>query len=452
MKYELKSMSREVLDTLSTVTIMASPFYPYNKPLDEISEKLIKDLSLKDSPHIMIATKWFVHNVCRTLVNRGKAMSVRLKTGYWKANYCGIGYKGVRSVITAAEAAGLIDIYKGFKPAPGQGEGQCTVVLFKPPLTELLKDMSTELYTNTEEAKLLDDLIIVRDRTTKEVIDNSCIPDLDNKRQQMQTYNDAIADNIKYNGEPIAKIEYFRSFSGDATSGGRLYVHGGGVQSVSQRVRNQLLTIQDESVVELDYSSNHPNILYEYAAQDNPVVKKITGYNFKPYAANLGFVTVDQHMVTLHQIEYKLPEYDPVKNLAKKTLLVCLNAKGKQEAINSVSYAISKDRSKSQGEKEFVGIGLVDTKRVVEALDDHNYIISDKFFIDKGVTLQYIDSEIAMKVIQYMIQSGESILSYHDSFIVRQSAEALLRHAMQAAWKDFLKDDFYCHVAKKVFI
>lgn len=48
-----------------------------------------------------------------------------------------------------------------------------------------------------------------------------------------------------------------------------------------------------------------------------------------------------------------------------------------------------------------------------------------------------------------MIQKGHTILGYHDSALVKQSAAIDLKEAMIGAWKRVLGDDTYCKIEEK---
>lgn len=59
---------------------------------------------------------------------------------------------------------------------------------------------------------------------------------------------------------------------------------------------------------------------------------------------------------------------------------------------------------------------------------------------DRGVVLQKYDSDVMISVIDTMIQKGHSILCYHDSALVKKSAEFDLYEAMVQGWRDVFGD------------
>ena len=86
---------------------------------------------------------------------------------------------------------------------------------------------------------------------------------------------------------------------------------------------------------------------------------------------------------------------------------------------------------------------------MLDAVQEHNDWIAEKFFSDQGVFLQNTDSKIMMEVVDTMIQKGYTILTYHDSAIVKSSGEDDLRDAMLQAWKTVLGDTTFCKIDKK---
>lgn len=448
--YEIKGLNRLELDELLVVTVLADPFFDNNKALQPFI-KSFKDV-VGSSVSSEAAIKWFVTNVARTTRNKGTALSVKLSRGYWSGNDCGIGYRGVKSLVDWLEENGYVDIYRGFtefwKPVK-ERRSQSTILKFKEPLLELFVSVPLHLFVK---AGTLENEIVNRSRETKELLSTRSIRNVKEARNKMKEYNKSLSEaDIKFKGEPVATVEYFRSFSGDSDSGGRLYVNGGGIQLVAERFRSKYLTFNDEPVVELDYSSNHPNILYEYKELDSEIcLRKMLGEDFKPYDADLHFVDVDEIEVANHKTEFGIKEYCPLRNLCKIALLVSLNCGSILSAAQALRNEIYKDRKSNKEDQKFVGIiGSVNTRKVCMAISEHNYVISEYFFRDEGISLQNIDSEIALGVVDALIQNGETVLCYHDSFIVREGAESLLRAAMRESWSNFIGGDKFCKIDKK---
>lgn len=448
MEYQLKDLTEEEMSGIRVRTLKSSPYYHKNKALEGVVAYVKSIHPSKNDA----ASRWFVTNVSKVLRNKGKAMTVKLDTSYWTNNICGIGIRGVRALLNTLSEGGYIDLYIGYteywKPKTSR-KSFPSVVVFKDKLLALFQDMPLHLFVKRG---ILEEEIVLRDRKTKEKKSTRVIRNVREERERMKDYNVSLAEaDIKYAGETIATVEYFRSFTGPE-EGGRLYVHGGGVQLVPEKYRSKWLTFNDEPVVELDYSSNHPNILYEkFEATTGFDLDQYLEEDFKPYGAEVDFLEVDEVAIEKHKIKHSLSSYDPVRELCKVALLVSINSTDRDSANQGLRNEIYQDRYHTKEEnKKFVGLpNTINTDLLCHTIRNHNYLIGDYFFTDYGVTLQYIDSQIALRVVDTMIQNGETVLCYHDSFIVRKGAEDILRAAMHEAWRHILGNDKYCKVDKK---
>lgn len=448
MRFKLVDLDRLVVDSLVVRTYKSRPFRENTKKHKPLLSSLLKEYTPRRSDGV----KWFVTQCLYARACGAEAMSVMLKSSYWSGNACGIGAKQVSKFIDWLEENEYIDIYVGYKQHwKGNGEGQRTILLFKDKLLLLLNECGVDV-----KRPPLDELIVCKDRKTKEPKSYHSTKHMVKEREDMLRYNRSLNNvEITFCGKPVATVEYFRSFVDDHTKGGRLYVNGGGIQLIAGRHRAKYLRFNGSPVVELDYSSNHPNILYEYKRLDwidngnEMAFEKVLGDDFKPYAVSLPFLTIDTMLLAKHRIAIDNPNYDPVRNLTKYMLLICLNSRDESTAYHAIRNELAYDKKLVDTERQYHGIvGSVDIKRCVGALKEHNVFIQDKFFSDVGVSLQKVDSEIAMKVIDKVLQQDYTLLCYHDSFIVEQAAEDLLRQAMKEAWKEQIGDNVFCTVSK----
>ncbi len=72
---------------------------------------------------------------------------------------------------------------------------------------------------------------------------------------KMNEYNQSLsAVQIEFMGEPLPLVEYKRSFSGDLFHGGRLFVHGGGIQLLPEEYRLEHITINGEKQTKIENS------------------------------------------------------------------------------------------------------------------------------------------------------------------------------------------------------
>jgi hypothetical protein len=398
--------------------------------------------------------KWFVSNTARALKKNAKGFRVSLDHKPYTASMQGIGFRGVNSFLKFLEEKSFIDIYRGFviewkivdgKRMPERTMSSC--VVFRKRMIDMWDITTTpDLWKEVEDAACVE----VKDRKTKEIMSTKGKKGIAEVRTKMIQFNETLQGaDIKFKGERIADVEYKRIFLDSMHIAGRIYAQGGGVQILPQRLRSEYLTIDDEEVVELDYSAIHPSICYQVlCSYDGFNVRDVLGDDFSPYGADLSFLDVDQSKVEQKErITGKV--HNPVRNLVKLAILIGMNSVDLKQAVGGLSGKIASDSKKEVRDQEFYGIGKIHCQSVLEAVQEHNDFISDKFFSDQGVYLQNIDSKIMMEVVDSMIQRGHTILTYHDSVICKRSAEDDLRQAMLDAWKFILGDTTFCKIDKK---
>lgn len=227
-----------------------------------------------------------------------------------------------------------------------------------------------------------------------------------------------------------------------------MFANGGSIQLVPQALRLSAITIDGESVEEWDYSANHPRILLEILSkEDNSLVDEYR--DFDPYNVTSDYLNIDHIALEKHRIEYDMVDYNPVRSLMKHAVMRALNCDDFDRAWTSLSREIFLDSKRDTKDKLFVGLIKPDCKLVMNAVCKHNEVISKYFFKDKGIWLQNLDSEIALRVIDLMLQSGEVVLCWHDSFQCRKSAGKLLQSAMKEAWVDILDTNYFCKIDQK---
>ena len=450
MIYDLSKMNEIDVHALSLSCVRSYLYYHESKYYKAITETLLSQTDQKWEKGV----KWFVSNMARAVNKGAKGFRVSLDGHAYTDNKLNIGFRGVRSLLTFLEEKGYIDIYRGFviewkvdngKRVPERAMSSC-VVLKKRALDLWNTEYIPNLWKEIEDAECVE----IKSRERQELLSTKGKNGVKEVRKQMIGYNDSLnGADIKFDGKPIADVEYKRVFLDSMHVAGRIYAQGGGVQLLPQELRSDRLTIDNEPVVELDYSAIHPNICYQILkTYDNFNVKDVMGENFSPYDADLSFLTVDGDMVK-HKESLTGKKHNPLRNLAKIAILVGMNSVDKEQAVGGLSNKIKNDHRKKIEDQDFYGIGKISSQFVLDAVQEHNDWISNKFFSDQGVLLQNTDSKIMMEVVDTMIQKGHTILTYHDSAIVKQSAEDDLRNAMVDAWKAILGDTTFCKVDKK---
>ncbi|WP_267428080.1 hypothetical protein [Methylobacterium sp. GC_Met_2] len=185
--------------------------------------------------------------------------------------------------------------------------------------------------------------------------------------------------------EPSVRRVFCR---GSFDCGGRLY---GAWQNIPKKHR-PLVTINGEPTVEPDYPSLHARLAY--ALTGSPL-----RINDDPYDVGGGFSRQE----------------------GKYALLISFNARNERSAICSIAQKLSLSHARAAS--------------LYQQVITHNWQINGFLSKDKGIELQKIDSDIAIKVIRACLNDGIPVLPVHDSFIVPERAESLTREHMGRALK-----------------
>lgn len=188
-----------------------------------------------------------------------------------------------------------------------------------------------------------------------------------------------------------------RIFNDKFTRGGRHY--RGWWQVIPKQLRAKVL-IDGEGVVELDYKSIHPNLLYI----------KETG---APCPGD----------------PYVLPgsEGDKLmRDVCKFALLVLINAKTLSEAKASIKREIRNKVAPEFHER----LRVIDMDSVIARLLERHEAISKHFGAGAGLRLQKMDADIADEIMSRLAAQGVTCLPVFDSFLVKRSEVEKLRYAM----------------------
>lgn len=208
-----------------------------------------------------------------------------------------------------------------------------------------------------------------------------------------QRASEAGQTELKVKGYDPAKVYLTRIFKGTWERGGRLY--GGSWQNLPQEARLGL-TINGEAVVELDYRAIQPSMLY--AQKGFPL-------DFDPYT---------------------VPGFDIPREVGKVQFNRLVNNSGKAPVKGGLVF--DAETQKSFIDKDEFHRYIASMKRMHEA-------ISDSFYSDTSLKLQYIDSSLALSVINRCLDDYIVCLPVHDSFIVPSRHHDKLREIMSSAYE-----------------
>lgn len=212
-------------------------------------------------------------------------------------------------------------------------------------------------------------------------------------RQRVSAQNEAIS-SIALN--PFFMGPLVRIFNENLQQGGRFFAQGGGWQNIKGSERRKII-LNNEPVVEIDYKSIHPSILYLEAGLQVP------------------------------SDCYDLSSWP--RRLVKKALLIVINADTRSIAIRALAFSDEMHKfAAKQNMKTYAAAGLL-----IDDLKTFHSGISSSFHTGAWRRLMLIDSKIADEVMFLMRQKSIVTLPVHDSFLAPYSASFLLKDAMLQA-------------------
>jgi len=173
--------------------------------------------------------------------------------------------------------------------------------------------------------------------------------------------------------------------------GGRFY--GPWYQNIYKEYRPKIM-VNGAPVVEVDYSGYHPRILYALKGLSVPE---------DPY-------TLDDY-----------PDSDSMRGFLKPFLLMIINAKKPDDAMDAIREANYKNEKRGEGTikpPEVASFSRNHLRPVMDKLIEKHNPISEYLFSGFGDTLQWIDSQIAEIIMLHFSYQGFPCLPVHDSFIV----------------------------------
>ena len=241
------------------------------------------------------------------------------------------------------------------------------------------------------------ELIILRD-SKKQNIDYSDTRAIVRSRRKLQSYNEHLMTSNISGADLSEMVRIFNNSS--FKEGGRSYALW---QNMPQEDRAKIL-IDGSPMIELDYSTMHPTMLYTRKGLATPLdCYDIDG--------------VDRSKIKL-------------------ALLILINATGARKATFALAArlysAANKAASVSKDEdipKEYTS----EAAQIIKAVKKLHKPIAEFFHSGVGLELQNLDARIAECVWWWMHQKGVIVLPVHDSFVVRIQHADLLESIMREA-------------------
>lgn len=437
--------------TIQTSITHCNIYYNERKKYKHIYDRLESELGKHYKKEIWC----LIVNTARAMRYKAKGLAIPRDFAPYKGNVLKISHKRMVELVDTLERLGYIDIYTGGVVDWHKMLTVGSITLFKKKLIDIFNGVDV----SDEEDYV--ELVVVKDRETGEHKPTRGHKGVRFIKEYLTKFNSILLKTqFSSPGTSHPVQQYRRVFSDNMNFGGRHYNSCGGLQTMSADDRLKL-TINGESVAELDFKAMHVSLLYEEELEVNKEIVEswLTdewGGEYIPYNVKLPFVEVDEKLLGEFRVKYNKPNYDPIRNLAKHALMVSLNAQGYRSAFQQVTKEVYDDVKKigtsDEGNCSFYGIVPGDRfpgHTVCQAVQLHNKPVAHKFFTDQGVRLQYLDSEIMASVINRLICEDEPLLPEHDSVIVRQSIKESVKEYMEEAYLDVMGSKVFCFIEEK---
>ncbi len=223
--------------------------------------------------------------------------------------------------------------------------------------------------------------------------------------------------DIKYNQynlfAPLTAI-FIRKF----TLYGRLHTKGyRHYQGYSSDERKKI-TINNDTVVELDFSGLHPHLLYA------------------------------KEEIQLDQDPYSIIDKRPVVRKFLKQILLCmLNAKDELTAERAANYWLYNHKNYRN---RLYSFGISKAKHFMDRFRKAHKPIEHHFCngSETGLRIMNLDSQIALDIVDHFAKQNIPILAVHDSFIVQDKYKDELWQTMHSTYKKHTKG-FECKIKQQ---
>lgn len=348
-----------------------------------------------------------------------------------------ISHYKLMKMLDKLEQKGFIENYSGYNNRE-TGEHMSSCVVF----TDKLIDLFPQEHVDKFGSSYVIDHAIVRETVKIEggeeiVVELKNVQGIGKHRKEIKEMSDWLnTHSFRFVTYP-KKVDLQRIFFERIGWGGRIYF--GGLQCLESGKR-PLYIIDGKPVIELDYKSNHLLIIAE---------KKeiLLPEDFDPYGVDLS------HLI-------KCDDPKKIRSIIKICCMFLLNS-GIPEAtfkkfwkknISIIDKFVKEGDWNSAKANLFYGVtGLSNSKAIIRAIESYNSYAKSHFRIAGGVwdELQYLDSEILLRIMRKMKAIDAPFLPYHDSVVTCFDYEKQLEGFMYDAWAEVLGSNFNCRVAKK---
>jgi hypothetical protein len=223
---------------------------------------------------------------------------------------------------------------------------------------------------------------------------------------------------------------------------GRLHTKGClHYQGFSEKKRLRI-TINGDSVVELDFSGLHPHLLYAQAGfqLENDPYSKVLDTQDKYLRGFLKVCLLKMINSTSCKVAGRWVTPIDRKKYYRKSYI----RSAKANAEGSINQDIGYDAKLRDKLKEH---GITTARQVIDRFKKEHVEISHHFFSDNETGLRTMnkDAAIAIDVVELFAEKGWPILAIHDSFVVQEQHRDELKSTMDRIYKKHNKG-FFCPI------
>lgn len=176
-------------------------------------------------------------------------------------------------------------------------------------------------------------------------------------------------------------------------------------------------------------------------------------YDYKGFEPSLVYTMEQEVMECEDPYEIDMSGYDKkvLRKLAKIGLLIMLNSKSEQEAIQAFNLAVAKDfNPKKLYLESKIPSDFIHTKIILQKLEQLHHAVSHKFYKRFGGEVQYVGSLINDFVLSYMMQHHKVlVVQTHDEFACEENYRTELEKAMKLAFLHVFGNDTNCKITKE---
>lgn len=334
------------------------------------------------------------------------------KERYYEANKkynLHVSHTKMKELLLKLEEVGLITVYRGFKDIDS-GWSMSSCFLMSGSLVSMIPEDVVKRYALIRQP---DDYVKIKDYTRKTYItDTRGHAGIRMIMEDMARFNNFLSEQVITLDGEVKKFTYIRIFADNLNGAGRYYTCNGFMNYESYL--RETITINGESVTEVDMCNLHPMCIYTLKGVKLPDVWDAYSIDDK--------ILSDSCRKQL-------------RSLAKKAMMCCLYSETRDDALKSLYFEYNKNKYDGGAYDKVFIKSKEDCDLILKHLELKHDRIADWFYQPNGwKKLQNVDSRLCSYIVNQMVYRKEVCLPYHDSWVVCKRNKDLLISLMEESW------------------